>query len=113
MDDFLNWLSQRFTLLIAIQSAVIGVIMVVLAGLGSEPPHTFRQWVQILSVGTLVSILVGWVAQEYIHIEVLRHAVIGLCAVVSRDIFFAVKSLGSRFAKDPLGTLAALRNKKE
>lgn len=109
MDEFFQWL-HKASIVIAIQSAITGVIMVVLAGVGAEPPLRWKDWARILSVSTLVSVLVGWAIHDWISSEVLRCAIVGLCSVVSREILAATRLLGGKFAKDPVGTIHDIRH---
>jgi len=105
MDEFSAWLQHNIAMMVAIQSAVIGVVMVILSGAAAEPPHSWREWVKVLSVGILVSVIIGWIAHENINNEMIRSAIIGACAVVSRDILAASQSVGKKLAADPAGTL--------
>jgi len=105
MDEFSEWLRQNVAAMVAVQSAVVGALMVILSGAAAEPPHSWREWVKVISVGVLVSVLIGWVVHENISNEMIRSAIIGACAVVSRDILAAAQSVGRKLAADPVGTL--------
>ena len=108
----MEWLRKLFnetgTLVAVISGALIGLIAGIANGLIQRKHGGWPGFFSAIVTGVVVSIIVGLLLQDHIQSEPLRYAVVGLCAVISDDIWAGLKTLGAGVRKDPLGAISRL-----
>ena len=115
----IDWLSSFFeskaTLRVILVSCVIGTFAGVVQGVIQFRHGGMLGFFRAICAGALVAVLVGLASHDYIDSELLRLAMVGVCAVLADDVYESLKVLGAGLRTDPPGylqrILAAIRGK--
>lgn len=105
----MDWLKRIFndpaTMVALISSGVLGFVVGIANGVVQKKHGGWSGFFGALLTGTVIAVIVGLGTVDYIQSETARLAIVGLCAVISDDIWAGLKSLGVGLRTDPLGTL--------
>lgn len=108
----MDWLRKLFnepsTLVVIFSSGVVGLVVGFANGIIQKRHGGWSGFWGALLTGVAVAVIVGLGVKNYIESETLRLAIIGVCTVVSDDIWAGLKTLGAGLRNDPLGTVVRI-----
>ena len=108
MDLLRKFFNEPGTLIAILSSAVIGLVVGFANGLIQKKHGGWPGFFSAVATGAVVAVIVGLGIQDYVPSETFRIAIIGVCAVVSDDIWAGFKALGQGLRTDPLGFLTRI-----
>lgn len=108
----LEWL-KRFvnepsTVIAIFTSGVIGLVIGIANGVIQKKHGGWPGFFGAIATGLAVAVIVGLGVQDYVKSETLRLAIVGVCAVISNDIWEGLQTFGRGLRTDPLGSIARL-----
>lgn len=114
-----EWVKKLFsepqTLGVIVTSGVIGMMVGVAQGVVQKRHGGWGGFIASVSTAAAVSVITGLAIEGFVSSETTRMAIIGVCAVVSEDIWQGLKTLGMGLRADPFGfivrVLDALRGR--
>jgi hypothetical protein len=106
--DWKKLFSDPSTLVAIFTSGAIGLGVGIANGIIQKKHGGWSGFFGSAAVGGAVAVIVGLAVQDYIKAEALRLAIVGLCAVISEDIWQGLKTFGQGLRTDPLGAIARL-----
>lgn len=102
-----EWLKKLFnepaTLGIIVTSGIVGLFVGVVQGNIQRRHGGWPGFFAFLATAVTVAVISGLAIQSFVASEPLRLAIVGICAVVSEDIFLGLKALGGGVRTDPIG----------
>ncbi len=105
MDWLKRFFSEPGTFVAIFTSGVVGFCVGVASGVVQKRRGGWPAFFSAVATGTIIAVIVGLSIQDYVKSEALRFAIVGVCAVVSDDIWEGLRTLGKGLRTDPLGTL--------
>lgn len=108
MDWFRKLFQQPETLAALLGSSIIGLGVGVANGWLQRKYGGWQGFFGCIFTASMVAVLVGLGVQGYIQNEALRLAIVGVCAVISDDIWTGLKTIGAGVRNDPLGSVARI-----
>lgn len=103
----LDWARKFFddpkTLAVIITSSVIGLFIGVAQGIVQRRYGGWGGFAAAIATAMAVSVIAGLSLHGYLQSEGARLAIVGLCALISRDIWVGLETLGRGLRADPLG----------
>lgn len=114
-----DWIKKLFsepqTLVIIITSGLIGLFVGVAQGVIQRRHGGWPGFFSAVASAAVVAVITGLTIQSFVPSETARMAIVGVCAVISEDIWAGLKTLGGGLRADPLGfivrVLDALRGR--
>ena len=107
-----DWLKRIFgdplTLGTLFASGLVGLVMGISQGFVQKKHGGWPGFIGSIGTAVAVAIIVGLGLQDYITSEALRLSVVGLCAVISEDIWMGIRAIGRNLREDPIGTVVRL-----
>lgn len=105
----MDWLKRLFTepatLVVIFSSGVIGLAIGVANGIIQRKHGGWAGFCGAVATAAVVAVIVGLGTTSYIPSEPLRLAIIGVCAMVSDDIWAGLRTVATGLRTDPLGTV--------
>jgi hypothetical protein len=105
-DWFKKLFAEPQTLGVIATSGILGFLVGIAQGTIQKRHGGWPGFFAAITVAPVVSILIGLAISGYVSSEVARLAIVGICAIVSEDIWFGLKTLGMGIRSDPLGFVA-------
>lgn len=114
-----DWLKKLFnepqTLGLILTSGIVGLCVGIAQGTIQKRHGGWGGFFTSVVTAAVVAVIAGLALNDFIPSETARLAIIGVCAVVSEDIWCGIKTLGLGMRADPLGfivrVLDALRGR--
>lgn len=114
-DQFKKLFSEPQTLGIIVTSGTVGLFVGIAQGTIQRRHGGWPGFFSAAITGAVVAVITGLAIDSFVPSETVRMAIIGVCAVVSEDIWAGLKTLGRGVRSDPLGfvvrVLDALRGR--
>lgn len=116
MIDWLNSLFEsKATLRVILVSGLVGTFAGIAQGVIQLKHGGMAGFFRSICLGALIAVIVGLASHDYIDSELMRLAMVGVCAILADDVYESFKVLGAGLRADPLGylqrLLAAIRGK--
>lgn len=109
MPDWLRkFVNEPGTLIVIFTSGVIGLLIGIANGVIQKKHGGWPGFFGAIATGLAVAIIVGLGIQDYVQSETFRLAIVGVCAVISNDIWEGLHTFGRGIRSDPLGSVARL-----
>lgn len=106
MDSWQKLFQKPETLFIMVSSGVVGFLAGIANGVIQMKHGGWPGFFRALFVGVLIAIIAGLGTSGYIQSEAARFAIVGVCAIISEDIWQGFKTFGRGVGSDPLGSIA-------
>lgn len=108
MDWLKRFVNEPGTLIALFSSGLVGLVIGIANGVIQKKHGGWAGFFGAIATGVAVSIIVGLGITDYVKSESFRLAIIGVCAVISNDIWEGLRTFGSGLRTDPLGYIARL-----
>jgi hypothetical protein len=109
MGEWLKKIVNEPSTLVAIfSSGFVGFLVGVANGIVQKKHGGWGGFMGAVATGLAVAVIVGLGLQDYVKSEAFRLAIIGVCAVISNDIWAGFLAIGRLIREDPLGGLARI-----
>jgi hypothetical protein len=106
MDGWKRLFNEPGTLFAIFSSGMIGLGVGIANGVVQRKHGGWSGFFGAITVGVAVAVIVGLGVEDYIKSETLRLAIVGVCAVISDDIWNGLKTFGAGLRTDPLGSIS-------
>jgi threonine/homoserine/homoserine lactone efflux protein len=104
----MDWIRKVFsdpsTFFLAVTSGILGLIVGIANGVVQKRHGGWPAFFGAMATASVVAIIVGLGLSEYVKSEALRLAIIGVCAVISDDIWAGLRTFGASVRTDPIGS---------
>lgn len=101
-----DWLRKFFsepgTVITMFSSGLLGLLIGIANGVVQKRHGGWPAFFGSVVTGMVIAVIVGLALSEYVKSEALRFAIIGVCAVISDDIYAGFKTLGAMFRNNPI-----------
>jgi hypothetical protein len=108
LDWFKKFFSEPSTVIVLMTSGIVGLIIGIANGVIQKKHGGWPGFFGAIATGLAVAVIVGLGVQDYVKSEALRLAIVGVCSVISNDIWEGLQTFGRGLRSDPLGSIARL-----
>jgi hypothetical protein len=108
MDSWKRFFNEPGTLFAIFSSGLVGLMVGIANGVIQRKHGGWGGFFGAMLIGVAVAVIIGLGVQDWIKSEAFRLAIVGVCAVISDDIWQGLKTFGIGLRTDPLGSIARL-----
>lgn len=108
LDWLKKFVNDPSTVIVIFTSGAIGLFVGVANGVIQKKHGGWSGFLGAIATGLAVAVIVGLGIQDYVKSETFRLAIVGVCAVISNDIWEGLQTFGRGMRSDPLGSVVRL-----
>lgn len=105
MDWLKKFVNDPGTIIVIFTSGVIGLMIGVANGVIQRKHGGWGGFIGAVVTGLAVAVIVGLGIQDYVRSEGFRLAIVGVCAVISNDIWEGLQTFGKGLRTDLIGSI--------